>query len=388
MNSRQRKPYVRARTVLLACGVAGLLTACGSVSAGDGTTTGTIPVGSRPAPIIHRPAGLSFSHKVPLLVGLPGLGGSPTSFHRGTQFDPIADRNGFVVAYLGSDNQAHPWSPHGDDLAYVSSMIKQLTVSQNIDPSRVYVTGFSAGAAFTYIVACKLSSQVAGIAAVSAVMNTVVTAPCALAHPMSVLTIIGSRDGAINGFAPRVLSDTATAAAWRAKNNCPSSQPSLTGRVGSAQEQEWASCADGTAVGLYVIQGGIHIWPDDAEFNLPPSNPDGQFNASSAIWSFFSKHSPGPNAVGASIASVRVKKVKKASEVVINFRLSEPVIVACALALGRRKVMRSLQFKSAGVARAVLAVPRGTKAGRRLLTCAFQDPYGRRLKLQRKVALR
>lgn len=383
----RRRSTAAARAIFAALTSACLLAACGSASSADNSTIAA-PPGPRPAPIVHRPANLSYSQKVPLLIGLHGLGGSPLSLERGTLFDQLADQHGFVVAYLGSDNQAHPWSPHGDDLQYVSSMITQLTKSQNIDPNRVYVTGFSAGAAFTYIVGCKLSSQVAGIAPVSAVMNTVVTAPCALAHPVSVLTIIGSRDGAINGFAPRVLSAAQTAATWRAKNSCPSSQPSYTGQSGSAREQVWGSCADGSAVGLYVIQGGTHIWPGDAEFHLSPSTPDGQFRASPAIWAFLSQHAAGTT-LTASLSSVRVKRVKRTSEVVANFRLGEPMIAACILALGRsRKVSRALQARRAGKARAVLVLPKGTKPGRRLLTCVLQDRYGRRLTLKRKVQLR
>lgn len=383
----RRRSIASVRAIPVALAFACVLAACGSASSADSTTT-TSSTRSRPAPIVHRPSNLSYSQKVPLLIGLPGLGGSPTSFERGTLFDQLADQHGFVVAYLGSDNQAHPWSPHGDDLQYVSSMITQLTQSQNIDPNRVYVTGFSAGAAFTYIVGCKLSSQVAGIAPVSAVMNTVVTAPCALKHPLSVLTIIGSRDGAINGFAPRVLSAAQTAATWRAKNSCPSSQPSFTGQSGSAQERIWANCADGSAVGLYVIQGGVHIWPGDAEFNLPPSNPDGQFRASPAIWAFLSQHAVSKTPT-ASISSVRVKRVKKIAEVVASFRLGEPMIVACVLALGRgRKVSRALAARRMGTARTILTLPKAIKPGARLLKCVLQDQYGRTLTLKRKVRLR
>jgi dienelactone hydrolase len=269
-------------------------------------------------------------------------------------------------------------------------MITQVTKSQNVDPKRVFVTGFSAGAAFTYIVACKLSSQVAGIAPVSAVMNTVVTAPCALAHPISQLTIIGNQDGAFNGRPPRVLSAAATAATWRAKNNCPSSTPSFTGRSGSAQESVWSNCADGSAVGLYVILGGAHYWPgnsENAQFGLPPSHPDRQFNASNAIWAFLSGHAAGSN-VTASISGIRVHNVNHRSVVMISFRLGEPVVVACTLGLGLgRKLTRTLHLGRGSHTRAVLKAPRGTKAGRHPVTCVFKDSYSRVLTQRRKVTL-
>jgi polyhydroxybutyrate depolymerase len=363
-----------------------LIAGCGSrgreLGAGDtGSTTGT---GPRPAPIIHRGAGLSFSQKVPLLISLPGLGGTPTNMERGTRFDQLADRYGFVVAYLASDNQQHPWSPGGDDLPYVSSMIDQLTQSQNIDPSRVYVTGFSAGAAFTYIVGCKLSSKVAAIAPVSAVMNTRVTAPCTIPHPISVLTIMGSRDGAYGGVPPYVLSATQTAAAWQAKDQCPANYHQA--QVGSAAQRTWTGCVDGSAVGLYTIIGGTHIWPGDPSFNLPPSNPDAQFDASPAIWAFVSQYRV-KHGVSARLLSYGVRAPKHARQVVARFRLGELVTLSFALLAGRNLVTWRLFRLGAGSARPVLAVPRKIRAGRYRLVFTLTDAYDRTSTFRKRVRI-
>jgi poly(3-hydroxybutyrate) depolymerase len=102
------------------------------------------------------------------------------------------------------------------------------------------------------------------------------------------LSIIGNADDRYAGSPPNVLSAEQTAATWRANNGCPTTQSARVAPVGSAIEQTWSPCAAGSAVGLYTIQGGTHIYPEDAEFNLPTSNPDGRFNASAAIWGFLS----------------------------------------------------------------------------------------------------
>jgi polyhydroxybutyrate depolymerase len=299
VTTRPLNTSARVLAVLLAASAAVLLAGCGAGGGGGDRSSGggsaggpstAPPVGPRYAPIVHRPASLPKSRKAPLLIALYGLGGSPTSMMRATRFNQLADAHGFVVAYPGSADRANPWRPAAwpSDLRYISAMIDRLKLSDNIDPRRVYVVGFSNGGAFTFVVGCRLSRKVAAIVPVSAVMNPKIEAPCALSHPVSELSVIGNADGRYNGFPPQVLSAEQTAAMWRAKNACPSTQPPRVAQVGSAIEQTWSPCAAGSAVGLDTIQGGTHIYPEDAEFNLQTSNPDGRFNASAAIWAFLS----------------------------------------------------------------------------------------------------
>lgn len=294
MITRPLHALARVLAVLLATVAALGLAGCGAGGGGDSSSsTGpstSPPVGPRYAPIIHRPANLPRSRKVPLLIALYGVGGSPTSMMRTTRFNQLADANGFVVAYPGSADRPRPWRPAAwpSDLRYISGMIDRLKLSDNIDPRRVYVVGFSNGGAFTFVVGCRLSSKVAAIVPVSAIMNPKLDAPCALSHPVSELSIIGNADGRYNGAPPNALSAVQTASTWRAKNGCPSTQSARIAQVGSAIEQTWSPCAAGSVVGLYTIQGGTHIYPEDGEFNFPPSNPDGRFNASAEIWAFLS----------------------------------------------------------------------------------------------------
>jgi polyhydroxybutyrate depolymerase len=376
---------------LLAAGLAALLADRGATAAGD-TTTGPTPTSARLAPIIYRPANLAFSRKVPLLLAFPGLGGTPTNMQRGTRFDQLADANGFVVAYLASANQAKPWSPAvwPQDLAYVSSMIDQLKASDNIDPSRVYVVGFSDGAAFSFVVGCRLSSEIAAIAPVSAVMNPTLEGPCALSRPVAQLSIIGSADGLFNGHAPRVLSAAQTAGFWRALNACPT-QTARVAQIGSAVEQTWGGCADGSAVGEYVIQGGTHIYPGDPSFNLPPSNPDAQFDASPAIWAFLSAQQ-ARFTVDGSLSSLRVKSIRHGKryqrQVVAIFRLGEPAGVTTDLLAGSRVLAaHTFSVGAGGRVQTVLAVSSKTRAGRYALQFALSDSYGRKLMIRRTIHL-
>ncbi len=241
-------------------------------------------VGRRPAPIIHRPPGLSRAKPVPLLVALHASGGLPAKFEGTSGLDAVADKRGFVVAYLGSLEPTAPaWllSDMPANLAYISSEIKSLTRSENIDPKRVYVTGFSAGATMAYFVGCQLSSQVDGIAPVSGAMRF--TDPCRLSHPVSELELIGTRDAIPIEGSARLLSATQVAARWRGLDGCASQSSSAT--KGPVHEQTWSRCRGVSGVRLYVINNGTHQWPGPGA-----SGTNAQFTAASAIWAFFAAH--------------------------------------------------------------------------------------------------
>lgn len=240
--------------------------------------------GTRPQPVVHRPAGLSRAKPVPLVIALHASGGYPATFEATSGLDAVADQHGFVVAYLGSLAPASPaWLlvDMPQNLAYISAEIKSLTASQNIDPRRVYVTGFSAGATMAFFVGCRLSRQVDGIAPVSGAMRF--TDPCRVSHPVSELEVIGTKDAIpIDGTA-RLLSDAQVTARWRAFDGCTSHSTTVV--RGPTEEREWGRCKGTSGVALDVIHEGTHQWPAPAALGT-----DSQFPAAQAVWAFFAAH--------------------------------------------------------------------------------------------------
>jgi polyhydroxybutyrate depolymerase len=259
-------------------------TITGTTTAGSTTTAATESftiIGPRPAPIVYRPPGLGLSRKVPLVVAFYGATGTPQAMEGLTKFEELARTYGFVVAYPGSQTNP-PW--HGpDDVQYMNALIARVRASENIDPKRIYLTGFSAGGRETYFLGCRLSRVVAAIAVVSSVMRDY---PCTVAHAISEVTIAGSTE-AVNGSSSGVPSAAAVAARWRAFDGCPTQAP-VQRQVATVTEQTWGSCRSGSAVGIWIVQGGHHTWP--GTYGLAPSDPDAQFNASKAIWAFFAAH--------------------------------------------------------------------------------------------------
>ncbi len=379
-HGRRRRRALRSALCALLTGVVAIsVAACGAGtvrSGDDGTTTTTAAPSttSRLAPIIYRPAGLSMSQKVPLLIALHGSFGDPQAMEGLTHFEHVAEEHGFVVAYLASANLSHPWSSPSD-LPYVNSMITQITAAENIDPSRVYVTGFSAGGAETWIAACSLSARVAAVAIVSDAMGSKTLKQCALAKPVSELLIVGTANGEIySGIAGVLPSASQTTANWRGLDGCAPT-PVQIQQVSTVTQQTWTSCTDGTSVGLYTIQGAGHVWPPYGT-GAPQDYP-----TSEAVWSFLSAHSAAPlsfSASEASLLSLRVTRVRRSRTAVAKFRLHEPLTVAETIGPHlSRPVRKTFQDKHPSLAQLSLSIPTRVSAGSYNDVIALQDSYGR-----------
>jgi polyhydroxybutyrate depolymerase len=273
--NHRTSPFLRS-----AAGLLGLAALAGVALAGCGAIVGRAQL-SRPAAIVHLPPHWRRGQQAPLVIALHPSGSSPAGFEAQSGWDRVADQHRFIVAYLGS---ARPAWKSPSNVGYISAQIDRLRATYNVDPRRVYVTGFSAGAYISYFVGCRLGAKVAGIAAVSAGMRR---QRCRPARPVSELTIIGSQDIIPLSGTARFPAPAAVTARWRSLDHCPNTPPN-TSVVGPVTERTWRSCVAGSAVGYYLIQGGTHTYPSSQ--GPPSAGPDARFNASEAIWAFFDAH--------------------------------------------------------------------------------------------------
>lgn len=108
--------------------------------------------------LMYVPSGVDGSNRVPLLVMLHGCTQSPVQFANETAMNEIAESEMFIVVYPDQTVTENPtqcwnWFDHenhvrGSGETALIANITQVTVAENaIDPHRVYVAGFSAGAA-------------------------------------------------------------------------------------------------------------------------------------------------------------------------------------------------------------------------------------------------
>jgi len=159
-------------------------------------------------------------------------------------------------------------------------MIDRLTAQLRLDKARVFVAGFSFGAAMAYRVGCELSDKVAAIASVS---GALVFSGCRPTRPVSVLMMQGTKDtdfpyqGGGDYSIPPVAS---VARLWASLDGCGTS--GVQSQSGIVATTEWHSCRAGASVRLELIAGAPHTW-----FGLEPNPIPGEPNASSEVWDFF-----------------------------------------------------------------------------------------------------
>jgi polyhydroxybutyrate depolymerase len=340
----------------------------------------SFPTVGRLPPIICRPSGLSQGPKVPLLVALHGADSNALGMQGLSHFEQVAVQHGFVVAFLDTSDPAHAWAPLSD-VSYIGSMITKITSSQNIDPSRVYIAGFSAGGAEAWRDACMLSGQVTAIAIVSDTMSSNIT--CSLAKPISQLLIVGTDDGIRwSGVPGRLPSASQTATRWRGLDQCGTQV--TTQQVSVVKEQTWTSCADGTQVGFYAIAGAQHVWPPYG-VGAPKNYPTSQ-----EVWSFLSRFRASPTSLSsanAAVLSLSAHHSGRRRQLVAAVRLDESM-TAAVIARGPNHATLRKQVKlRAGRHQITLTVPARVRGGRYAAQFIFEDMYKRHLTVTRHVRL-
>ena len=113
--------------------------------------------------IVYVPSG---TDNPPLLISMHGMG-IPASWNKDMmKFEPIADRDKFIVAHPeaapGSNLQ---WDLGGmKDVDFIVAIIDSMAQRFNIDRNRVYASGFSMGGMMSYYLACKIPDKIAAIA--------------------------------------------------------------------------------------------------------------------------------------------------------------------------------------------------------------------------------
>src|SRR5262245_43850201 len=142
----------------------------------------------------------------PVLLAFHGAGGNATEYRQNSELVGPGSDAGYVVVFPQAPNETgRTWAmgcagcTQGDqlgidDVAYVDALLADLATRTSIDRSRVYVTGFSMGAWFSYALACARSSIVKAIAPVGGLMARPVAALCVPTQPIGALVIFGDQD--------------------------------------------------------------------------------------------------------------------------------------------------------------------------------------------------
>lgn len=183
-----------------------------------------------------------------------------------------------------------------DDPKFVSDMIDKLEADYNVDSTRIYAAGYSAGGLMTYELACKLDNRIAAIGSVCGLMVNSRIESCNASRAVPILEIHGTNDanlpygGMINGIDTLIGVDSVLHF-WTLHDQCSPTPTSVnlpntnTTDGSTVTKYVWPNCVGNSSVELYKVINGGHTWPGNAGAN---TNRD--IIADQEIWRFFLKH--------------------------------------------------------------------------------------------------
>jgi polyhydroxybutyrate depolymerase len=252
---------------------------------------------------LHVPASYDRARPAPLVISLHAAALWGAAQEDTSQWDALADREGFIVVYPTAMKAGGPriWhaeaGPHlATDVAFISDLIGALRASYNIDPARIYANGLSNGGGMSFVLSCTLSDRIAAVGMVSAA-QTLPWSWCRDSRPVPMITFHGTADPVVPygggrtwispGAFPNIPAWTAN---WARRNRC-SPVPIDAAVAANVVRRAYTGCADDADVQLYTLRGGGHNWPGGRqmlEWLCGPASDD--VNATALMWAFFQAH--------------------------------------------------------------------------------------------------
>ncbi len=218
--------------------------------------------------ILDVPDGIEPKKPVSLLFDFHGFGHSAAGLWNVSGFKALAGRDGFITVYPDGlpvhllERDAPGWEiftiEKNRDLAFTAQLLDYLERTYCIDRARVFSTGFSNGACFSYLLACQMAGRFAAVAPVSGWQTAVACTP---GRGVPVLIHHGRQDNLVPVAQGRAARD-----AWIQRDGCRE-------HVSNGCEHH-RECRDGSEV-EYCEGDFAHSWP---------------LEATERIWEFFRAH--------------------------------------------------------------------------------------------------
>ncbi len=296
---------------------------CSGVAVTTGASSHTLEAGGLTREyIVYVPDSYDPAQPTPLILSLHGFASSDVQQALWSQWNPLADREGFIVVYPQGKGSPARWntgqtslSPvtaqvpadtpisdllsqffeavEVDDVAFFRDLIAQLESDYCIDPARIYVNGLSNGGGMTNRLACEMSDVFAAVGTVAGAYTSF-PGGCHPSRPMPVIAFHGVVDPVVPYAGDAAIDFPAIqtwAADWAARDQCDPTPQTVAETVGAVTGVRYSGCADDAEVVLYSIADGGHTWPGG--FPIPPlfvGKTTQDIDASATMWAFFMAH--------------------------------------------------------------------------------------------------
>ena len=223
----------------------------------------------------------------PLVISLHGAGGTVSTSSHDPDFNPIADKNGFIVAYpqglqttfpgLGG-MQAPGWTSTGEenfDTDFLKAVVDDIDSKYTLDRQRLYCCGFSNGGMMTYVMANTCSHIFAAFAAISGYPINEFHLHHTSYRPVPFLHIHGKADDFVRySLVPNVIEDMVD-------RNGANPVPVVTTKSGKYTKNVYEAGEGGFPIVFYEIDGMGHS---------PFTNNTEDNSSSLTMWNFFQQY--------------------------------------------------------------------------------------------------
>lgn len=253
--------------------------------------------------IIYTPDNYDPSQKLPLVINMHGFTTTNKFQFDYSEFHLLANQVGCIVVYpQGLDLRWNSGTiadinSKVNDVGFLGRLIDFMSINYNIDETKVYSTGYSAGGFMSFRLACESTNRISAIATVGSSMTNSTFDKCSPSRPIPVMMFNGTSDPVtvFNGFVD-VKPNFQVINLWKKLNNCTNAAtitnlPNTVTNDNSRVIKETYSCAENTELTLMRIQNGGHTWPGSKPFLFILGNTNQDISANTEMWNFFSNYS-------------------------------------------------------------------------------------------------
>ena len=224
---------------------------------------------------LYVPTGFDAQNETPdMILILHGLG-SNASDMVSAGFNYIADTARVIVVYPEGLNNAYGQSSWNngtllantaDDISFFHELIDMGESLYNVNPARVYATGFSMGSIMSHHIACEMNQRIAAIGAMAGTMSTNDIQNCVPAYKTPVIHLHGTADGTVpyDGTAlPSLSLVPETIAFWQGVHGCQTTADSsryadLVNDGITVDRFVYDGCNPTASLELYRFNGATH----------------------------------------------------------------------------------------------------------------------------------
>jgi polyhydroxybutyrate depolymerase len=253
--------------------------------------------------LLYVPRSYDRRKPTPLVISMHAAGLWAAAQMQTSQWNRIADREGFIVVYPEGTDLGGPRIFHVErsaglmlDVLYISDMIDTLRAHYHIDPAMIYANGLSNGGGMSFVLSCTLGDKIAAVGLVASA-QTLPFEWCPDTRPVPMIAIHGTADpvtpyhGGTSWVSRRGFPDIpGWVEKWARRNQCA---PQAVDRdvARDITRRSYYRCAYNADVVLYSVRGGGHTWPGGEP--LPEwmvGKTSNSIDASQEMWQFFKQH--------------------------------------------------------------------------------------------------